>query len=245
MNNDSIPRKTYFDNYYAKNDTILSTEKLILASSSKRGIITVEPPTYDFSTLETGRLKTSNSKIDTQLKSCTSIVPIDETKHTIIGKRRILPNTPMGNKNKSSHTFKKMLSSYSSKMEKRNSDNFVPWSLNVNTLPKQMNRYAKANSKKMLARAYKSIPKDIILNKRNGSSRRINHSRRNKIPPSFKDQNEKEDHTLCLLLKHLPNNGPASKLPKVTSHTGLRNSTNFMESRKNLRKKVRIEKWCL
>lgn len=124
-------------------------------------------------------------------------------------------------------------------MEKRNSGSSLPWSSNVKALPKQSSRYSRrVTSKKMLARAYKSIPKEVLLSKKNIGSRRTALGRKNKLPPTFQE-NVKEDHTLCLLLKHL-RNGTQSKLPKVTSNGELRYSTNFMQSRKNQRKKVTL-----
>lgn len=131
-----------------------------------------------------------------------------------------------------------MQNNYSSKKDKRNNGNLVPWSSSVKALPKQVIRYSRGSSKRMLAQAYKSMPKEAIMSKRTVATRRTNNSRRNKIPPGFKD-NTKEDQTLQLLMKHLKTES-SSKLPKVVSQTEFRTATNFMNSRKRLSKQVSV-----
>lgn len=68
-NNGSVPRKIYFDNYYIKHEPDFNTEQLILATSTKYRLATLEPQNYDTSTVETGRVKSSYSKAETNCRS--------------------------------------------------------------------------------------------------------------------------------------------------------------------------------
>lgn len=95
INPEPKARVSNFDHYYAKNDVILNTDKMILASSSKRGLVTIDPPVYDFSTLESGRLKSSYTGHDTQMRSAASILTTDGTKQNTYSKSRYLPTTPI------------------------------------------------------------------------------------------------------------------------------------------------------
>lgn len=224
------------ENYYAKNDSIFSSERIMLANSSKKEMATVEPPLYDFSTFQTGRIKNSHSKVTTQLRSAASIIINEEPNQTVGGTKRFLTNTPLGKANSTSH-FKRIVNSYSSKNDRKQSQNLIPWSSSLRALPRQSSRYSRGNSKNSLAQAYRAMPKDSILSKRNiGSRRRLNTKKSNLIPPVFRDST-KDDQTLWLLLKHLKNE-QSSRLPNVVSRSNLRASTNFADSRKNLRKKV-------
>ena len=165
-----------------------------------------------------------------------SLIGNEESKSSKAQKRRNLQNTPLGGKAKSTVHFKNIVTSYSNKGEKRNKGNLIPWSKNVKTLPKQISRYAHINSNKQLAQAYRSIPKETIFSRRGIASRKENNgSKRQKIPPTLKE-NTKDDQTLWLLLKHLKSE-PESKLPSVNSYADFRTVSNFM-SRHN-RKQVR------
>jgi hypothetical protein len=187
-------RRALNENYYSKNDSIFSAERLILASSSKNERIKLETPTIDFSTIDTGRIKNSYSKAETQLRSCASIIN-EENDHTIGGSRRNLANTPIGKARSSSH-FKRIVNSYSSKKDLKQSQNIIPWTSNLKTLPKKFSSYSCANSRSSLAHAYKAMPKESILTKRNTNTRRcLNAKKGNRIPPAFRDS-VKENETL-------------------------------------------------
>jgi hypothetical protein len=229
-------RRALNENYYSKNDSIFSAERLILASSSKNERIKFETPTIDFSTIDTGRIKNSYSKADTQLRSCASIIITEESDHTIGVSKRNLSNTPIGKARSSSH-FKRIVNSYSSKKDLKQSQNIIPWTSNLKTLPKRFSSYSCANSRSSLAHAYKAMPKESILTKRTTGSRRwLNAKKGNRIPPAFRDS-VKDNETLSLLLKHLKND-QSSKLPTVASSSNLRTVTHFADSHKNLRRKV-------
>lgn len=62
-----------YDNYYLRNESIFSTEQMILASS-KKDMMTLEPSNYDISAIDTNRIKTTFVKGDTLLRSAASIV---------------------------------------------------------------------------------------------------------------------------------------------------------------------------
>lgn len=94
-----------------------------------------------------------------------------------------------------------------------------------------------------MTQAYRSIPRDIGGSRRGVGSRRSKNNKRPKIPPAFKG-NAKEDHTLCLLLKHL-RNGPHSKLPSVNSNAEIRAATDFLNSRQSYRKDVSVNQYIL
>ena len=156
-----------------------------------------------------------------------SLIGNEETKSSVMYRRRNLQNTPSGGKAKSSANFKKIVSTYSSQGEKRNWDNLIPWSNNTKPLPKKFNRYSHAKSNKQLAEAYKSIPKDSIFSRRGQLNRKRNSGLKSKIPvPTFKD-NAKEDQTLWLLLKHMKSESD-SKLPNVNSYSDFRTVSNFL-----------------
>ena len=202
---------------YSGNGTIINDENIILASSNKNRLSTIDHNNvYDPSTLESGRLKSSYSKAETNCRSVASLMVPEDSKSTILFRRRNVQNTPIG-KNRSSVNFKKVVNNYSSKGERRNNGNLIPWSSNVRSLPKQHSRYSRGNSKKQLAMAYKSIPKESILSRRNVGSRRTNHSRKSKIPPTFKD-NKQDDEALCMILKQF-NSQSEANLPNVRPGT--------------------------
>ena len=93
-------------------------DKYILASSSNK-ILTLEPHIYDSTTVETGRLKNSYSKAETNCRSVASLIGNEETKSSVMYKRRNLQNTPNGGKPKSSVNFKKIVSTYSTNEERQ------------------------------------------------------------------------------------------------------------------------------
>ena len=178
-----------------RNDSIFSTEQMILASSSKKGTITVEPLHFDSSSLQTGRIKNTLSKAETQLRSATSLITNEENKNSFNSRRRMLSNTPAEGKQRSSMNLKKIMSSYSSKREKKGTNNFSHWANSLKALPKQSNRYSRMKNKEMLAQAYRAIPRQIIQSKKNVRSRKTNWSRkRSKIP--LGNKHTKEDQTL-------------------------------------------------
>ena len=226
---------TYFDLGICTSN-VGKGEDLILASSSKQ-LITINQQDNDPSTAETRRMKTSNSKADSNCRSVVSIIGPEDSRKSLKPKRRNLQVTPNESKGRSSAHFKRIVNSYSSKMEKRNNGNIIPWSSNIKSLPKQSNRYSRASSKRKLAQAYRSIPKETVMsNKKGVGSRRIKNSKKPKIPPSFKDIG-KDDQTLCLLLKHLRTE-TGGKLPNVNSHAEIQAANNFINSKRSRRKEV-------
>mmetsp|Transcript_27967 Transcript_27967/g.27813 ORF Transcript_27967/g.27813 Transcript_27967/m.27813 type:complete len:115 (-) Transcript_27967:24-368(-) len=104
------------------------------------------------------------------------------------------------------------MNSYSSKERSRGLKNPQPWSNSLKILPKQSGRYSRIGSKDKLAQAYKAIPKQTILPKKRGVSRRSNWSKKRGQP--MKKYTKKEDHTIGLLLKQL-NREQAARLPNV------------------------------
>jgi len=236
------PKAIYFDNFFSKSDTLFGHDKVVLATSGKNHVLTLEPQGYE-SVVDSRRLKSSYSKNDTHLRSAMSINEPDVSKHTAVSKRRNLPTTPIGeDRSRSGNNFRRIVSSYSSKPETRDScGNMTPWSTSLKTmgahkidfkareslktLPKNLSKHL--NSNKMIAHAYKSIPKESIL-KRHSPNRRKIGSRKSKLPPSIKPS---ENSTVSLLLKHIRHESD-SMLPKVQSHAEFRTATNFMNSRR-------------
>ena len=223
------------EQYFARNDSLFSSERLILASSSKKNTLQADPQVYDFTTLESGRLKSSYLQSEANLRSAASIIPNELSAHSLSKKHRLTSQTPVGgNKNRSSSNFRKIVSTYSSKLQKRSSSNLVPWSHSMKSLPKQSNRYCRVTTNKMLAQAYKSIPKEAVLSKKNVGSRRGPSRKQNRIPPTSKHHG-KDDQTLCLLLKHMRSD-TNPKLPKVVSQGSFKTSTDFNPRRKSNKK---------
>lgn len=173
MLNNCTPKNQFASNFYSQKDTLKDDDKYILAWSSNK-ILTLEPHIYDSTTVETGRLKNSYSKAETNCRSVASLIGNEETKSSVMYKRRNLQNTPSGAKPKSSINFKKIMSTYSSKEEKQSWWNLVPWSNHVKSMPKKFSRYSHANSNKQLADAYKSIPKDTIFSRRGHLNKKRN-----------------------------------------------------------------------
>lgn len=230
------------DNFYSHKDTLVSEDKLILASSGKKQIITLDHHIYDSTTVETGRFKSSYSKAETNWRSVASLIGNEESKSSKANKRRNLQNTPLGSKAKSITHFKNIVNSCSSKNEKRNRVNLILPN-NIRTIPKQLNKYTNINSNKQLAQAYRSIPKDSIFSRRGTANKKTsNGTKRPKIPPTF-NENTKDDQTLWLLLKHLKGESD-SKLPNVNSYADFRTVSNFM-SRHNRKQVSFMRFWIL
>ena len=236
----SVAQKTPLEIKYNGNGTILNDENIILASSNKNRVVTIDHNNlYEPSTLETGRIKNSYSKIDTNCRSVTSLIGNEETKSSLfLQKHRNMHNTPMGGKTRSAISFKKVVNPQSSKTDKRSNGYLVPWSSNIRTLPKQYTRYSRATSKKQLALAYKSIPKETILSRRNIGTRRANNSRKTRMPPSFHD-NHKDDEALCMILKQF-NSQSEGKFPDVRPSTVSKVKSKFKNMNKHSNKHVSI-----
>lgn len=220
-----------YDNYYQRNDSIFSTEQMILATS-KKAALTIEPSNYDTSAIETGRIKSTFTKGETLLRSAASIID-DEDNRGSKNRKRLLSNTPMGDA-RSSSNFQRIMNSYSSKGERRKLNNAQPWSSSLKILPKQSGRYSRISSKDMLAQAYKAIPKQTIMNKKNYGSRRSNWSKKRFKPHPNTKYTNKEDQTIGLLLKQL--NRETNKLPNVSSRRNIRGSSNLSKNRKFVKK---------
>lgn len=131
-----------------------------------------------------------------------------------------------------------MVDTYSSQTKKRDAANLIPWSSNIKNFPKQYSRYSRVNSKKQLALAYKSIPKESILSRRKIGNRRTNNSRKAKMPPWFKD-NHQDDEALCLLLKQF-NSQSEAKLPTLRPYIMQRSQSKFKSIDKGISKPVRL-----
>lgn len=221
------PKNQFVSNFYSQKDTLKDNDdKYILASSSNK-IWTLEPHIYDSTTVETGRLKNSYSKAETNCRSVASLIGNEETKSSVMYKRRNLQNTPNGGKPKSSVNFKKIVSTYSSKEERQSWWNLVPWSNHLKSVPKKFSRYSHANSNKQLAEAYKSVPKDAIFSRRGNLNNKRNSGTKTKNPAPIFKESTKEDQTLCLLLKHMRSETD-SRLPSVNSYNDFRTVSNFL-----------------
>lgn len=136
---------------------------------------------------------------------------------------------------RSSSNFQRIMHSYSSKERARGLKNVPPWSNSLKILPKQSGRYSRITSKDKLTQAYKAIPKQAILPKKEGASRRSNWSKKRTQP--MKKYSNKEDQTIGLLLKQL-NREEAAKLPNVGSRRTIRNSSNMSKNRKFVKKVI-------
>lgn len=227
-----------FDNYYMRNESILSTEQIILASSWKKGAVTVEPFQNDSSPIETCRIRNSVSKVETEFRSATSIIANEETKNLFNSKRKKFSNTPGDVQKRSSVNLKKIRSSYSSKRGRRVNNIISHWSHSLKVLPKQARKYSQIKNKEMLVKAYKIISKQTVNNKKNKGFQKTNWSRKRRgIPMS--NNPSKEDQTLWLLLKHLKQT-ESRKLPKVTVRTDHNGSSIFLNNKKFIQKNVRI-----
>lgn len=73
LNNVSNQRQTFTENYYTINKVSNRDSKLILANSSKKKIITLEPHAYDFSTIDSRRGTRSYLKGEPYCKSAANI----------------------------------------------------------------------------------------------------------------------------------------------------------------------------
>lgn len=226
-------RKLYFDNYFMRNNTVKSNDRVILASSTKRINGPIHTPFYEASTIESGHIRSSNLQNDMHFRSTISINDTEVSNITQKKRRTQVPTTPVGDNTRSTFNFRRVVHSYSSKGVKRNFVNVIPWSSSIKQLPKHSNRYLKTNSNEMIAQAYKSIPKEALMSKRTLSKRKIGQ-KRNKLPLPHKPTLP-EEQTICLMLKHLRTTSD-HKLPKVSSQTGFRTTSNFMNSRKIARK---------
>jgi hypothetical protein len=226
-------RKLYFDNYFIKNDRIKSNDRMILASSTKQATATIHTPLHEASTIESGRIRSSQLRNDLHFRSTMSIHDTEVSNITQKKRNTQIPTTPVGDNTRSTFNFRRIVHSYSSKGVKRNFVNAIPWSSNIKQLPRHSNRYLKTNSNKMIAQAYKSIPKEALMSKRTLSKRKIGQ-KRSKLPLPHRPILP-EDQTICLMLKHLRSTSD-QKLPKVNSQAGFRTASNFINSRKIERK---------